>query len=378
MTDTSKKALICILGLAILFLTYMYVFKPAQEDVDKLNTECESLQTRLDDLIAKEAQKDQLLAETEEYKKQFDDVLKQYPADLNQETTVMFLKSIEENNEFVNQTFAMPRENEFYRLDANPNSDDGGVATQDALTGEEVKGGYVCTNAGYTISYKGAYQGIKDVLQYVADYKYRMNVQSFTITHDATKDEYSGSILINGYAISGPDRTPDSVDPGVPAGTSNLFIAGDGSSSGSSVASKYDEDQGESIKTSNNLAILLNSANSDLSAGIIAAANANRDDTYVTSSDNARVELKISVYEQDGKNYVEYSIGDQKYAAEILTSDVTVYVKSSARVDSSDVNGVDVSVVNTTTLPVYFKIVDDDTTDPRFKIVNRSGVVKTY
>ena len=383
MTDTSKKALICLLGIAILFLTYMYVFKPAQEDVDKLNTECDSLQTRLDDLIAKEAQKDQLLAETEEYKKQFDEVLKLYPADLNQETTVMFLKSIEENNEFVNQTFTMPRETEIYRLDANPSADgnaqQAGGATVDALSGEEVgKDGYICTNAGYTIAYKGAYQGIKDVLQYVADYKYRMNIASLTIAHDETKDEYTGSILINGYAISGPDRTPDSVDPGVPAGTSNLFIAGDGSSSGASTASKYDEDQGESIKTSNNLAILLNSANSDLSAGIIVAANANRDDTYVTSSDNARAELKISVYEQDGKNYVEYSIGDQKYAAEILTSDVTVYVKSSARVDSSDVNGVDVSVVNTTTLPVYFKVVDDDTTDPRFKIVNRSGVVKTY
>ena len=379
MNDTSKKALICLLGIAIIFLTYMYVFKPAQEDVDKLKADCDSLQVRLDDLIAKEAQKETLLAETEEYKNRFDAVLKDYPADLNQETTVMFLKSIEENNEFVNQTFAMPKEAEFYRLDSADTAAQGGVATEDALTGEDVSnGGYICTSAGYTITYKGAYQGIKDVLQYVADYKYRMNVSSFTIAHDTTKDEYTGSILINGYAISGPDRTPDTVDPGVPAGTSNLFIAGDGSSSGASTSSKYDEDQGESIKTSNNLAILLNSANSDLSAGIIAAANANRDDTYVTSSDNSRVELKISVYEQDGKNYIEYSIGDQKYAAEVLTSDVTVYVKSSARVDSSDVNGVDVSVVNTTTLPVYFKVVDDDTTDPRFKLVGRSGVVKTY
>ena len=88
--------------------------------------------------------------------------------------------------------------------------------------------------------------------------------------------------------------------------------------------------------------------------------------------------MTISVYEDGGKNFIEYSIGTQKYSTEILTSDVTVYVKSSARVDASDANGVDVSVQNTTTLPVYFKVVDDDTTSPRFKLVGRSGVVRVY
>ena len=77
-------------------------------------------------------------------------------------------------------------------------------------------------------------------------------------------------------------------------------------------------------------------------------------------------------------NYIEYSIGTQKSTAEILTSDVAIYVKSSARVDATDANGVDVSVQNTTTLPVYFKVVDDDATSPRFKLVGRSGVVKQY
>ena len=134
MNDTSKKALIALLGIAIIFLAYMYVFSPAKEDVDNLETECATLQTRLDDLIAKEAQKDQLLAETEQFKQDFQDVLKDYPADLNQETTVMFLKSVEENNEFVNRTFSMPKETEFYSLSGTENA---GTGT-DALTGDQV------------------------------------------------------------------------------------------------------------------------------------------------------------------------------------------------------------------------------------------------
>ena len=71
MSGTSKKALIALLGIAIIFVAYMYVFSPAREDVDSLKTQCTELQARLDDLIAKEQQKDKLLAETEEYKKQF-------------------------------------------------------------------------------------------------------------------------------------------------------------------------------------------------------------------------------------------------------------------------------------------------------------------
>lgn len=372
MNDTSKKALIVLAGLAVLVVVFMYVFKPANEDCDKLNTEITTLKTRLNDLIQKEAQKEQLIAETEQYNAQFDAILKNYPADLNQETTVMFLKSVEEQNDFINNTFTMPKESQFYKLGSSS------TVSNDALSGQKVDDkAYVCTTAAYGISYTGAYEGIKSVLQYVADYRYRMNVSSLDIAYDEARDQYSGSIVMNAYAISGPDREPSSVDPGVESGTDNLFFRGDGSKK-SSIPSKYDSDNGAEIVTSNNLVILLNSANSDLSSGIIAASNSNKEDTYVTSNENSRVELIVDVYAEDGKNFIKYSIGDKSYAAEILSEDVAIYVKSSARVDGNDLNGVDVTIKNTTMLPIYFKVVDDDSTSPRFKIVNRVSGVKVY
>ena len=375
MNDTSKKALIVLAGLAVLVLVYMYVFRSAQEEIEKLDKDITTLQTRLDDLIAKEQQKDQLLAETAQFNEEFADVLKNYPADLNQETTVMFMKGIEENNDFINNSFSMPKESEFYKL-GNKTS-----ASTDALSGETYKpeDAYVCTTAAYGVSYSGTYEGIKSVLQYIADYRYRMNVSSLNISHEQGTDVYAGSISMHAYAISGPDRTPESVDPGVPAGTDNLFYAGDGStgrSGGSS--SKYDSDKGAAIVTSNNLMILLNSANSDLSSGIIVASNADKEETYVSSNENSRVELVLDVYSEDGKNYLTYSIGGSSYTTEILSEDLAVYVKSSARVDVNDINGVDVTINNTSTLPVYFKVVDDDTTSPRFMVANRNGSVKVF
>ena len=371
MNDTSKKALIVLAGLAVLVIVFMYVFKPANEDCDKLNTEINTLKTRLNDLIAKEAQKEQLTAETEQFNTQFDAILKNYPADLNQETAVMFFKSIEENNEFVNNTFSMPRETQFYKLGASAS------VSEDALSGQKTDDqAYTCVSVPYGVSYTGSYEGIKSVLAYVADYKYRMNISALNIGYDEGTDTYSGAVTMNAYAISGPGREATSVNPGVDAGTDNLFFRGDGSSS-SGRPSKYDADDGAAIVQSNNVVVLLNSANSDLSSGIIVASNASKEDTYVTSNENSRVGLDINVYAEDGKNFVQYAIGDKSYTAEILSEDLAIYVKSSARVDGNDLNGVDVNVRNTTTLPVYFKVVDDDSTAPRFKILTRAGV-KVY
>ena len=373
MSDTSKKALIALLGLAILFLVYMYVFQPAQTDIDSLNTEITNLKTRLADLTAKEQQKEQLEAEIVQFNQEFEEVLKDYPADLEQENTLMFLKGVEENNEFVNNTFSMPQPATFYTLG-------GSNANQsDALTGESAnkEEPYVCMSATYGIAYSGTYEGLKSVLKYVEDYRYRMNISSFNISYDPATDTATGAVSLNAYAITGPGREPAKVDPGLPAGSTNLFIAGDGSSR-SGGTGKYDADNGASIVVSNNLVILLNSANSDLASGIIVASNANRDETFVTSNENARVNLDINVYSEDGKNFVQYSIGDSSYTTEVLTEDVAVYVKSSARVDGDDANGVDVNIKNTTTVPVYFKVIDDDTASPRFKVVSREGSVRVY
>ena len=64
--------------------------------------------------------------------------------------------------------------------------------------------------------------------------------------------------------------------------------------------------------------------------------------------------------------------------AEVVSPNVTIYVKSSGRVDSNDTNGVNLSIDNQTDLSVYIKVVDDDASSPRFKLGSKTGVVKVY
>ena len=54
------------------------------------------------------------------------------------------------------------------------------------------------------------------------------------------------------------------------------------------------------------------------------------------------------------------------------------YVESSARVDNGDKNGITLSVSNSTDVPVYVKVADDDKSAPRFALGSKTGTVKVY
>jgi Tfp pilus assembly protein PilO len=173
MKDSDKKILLVLLAAAILFLTFMYVYKPAKEDIEDLNTEVDTLQAKLDDLKAKESLKDQYLAETEEYNADFDDVLSKYPADLNQETTVMFTKGVEEQFDFKYNSLALGQPTQFYVLGQTGTDDSVVVSDTTDTTTEE---SYVCTTAAFSVNYDGSYNDLKAYMDYIANYKYRMTV----------------------------------------------------------------------------------------------------------------------------------------------------------------------------------------------------------
>jgi len=367
MSDTNKKILLVLGAILILVATFMFVVKPKRESIASLESQNAELQARLDDLIEKEKHKDEYIEETAEFNRQFDEVVANYPADLNQESTVMFMKGVEESLDFINDAFAMPRASSFYVLG-------GGDVSED--TDEEA---YVCQTDAYSISYNGTYEGLKDYLAYIADYKYRMAISSVSIAYNADAaepiDECVGNIILNAYSISGPDREPEHPVVSVKEGKENIF---EGVEGGVSSAVSYDSDNGEGIATSHSLVILLNSADNDTSSGIIVASNESNEDTYVTSSSATEETLDITISSEDGKNYMTYAIGSKSYKTEILSSNVAVYVKSSTRTGADDKNGVKVNITNSTDLGVYIKVDGDDSSNPRFNLGSKSGTVKVY
>ena len=363
MTKNSIKLLLSIATVAILFVAYMYVVKPNMDDKKALESEVAGLQARYDDLKSKEANRDFYVSETERYLAEFEDYLAWFPANLDKDVEIMFVKSLEKdegNLQFDISSTGLGDPQQFY-----------------TLGGEN--GAYECYKAAYPISYTGSYEGVKDFIDFIMNYKYRMNVSnvSITMSEDANGNEsYTGTITMNAYAVYGEDRTPDTVTVDVENGLDNIFHGGDGSGASSLKSYPYDEDNGASIASNYDINILLNNANSDAADGIIVAAGGSS--TYVTSSENSVQRLIMTVFEEDGKNYVTYSIGDQSYTAEITSDDLKVYVESSARVDADDSNGVRVTLDNSTSIPVFFKVDGDDASSARFTMGSKTGTAKVY
>ena len=126
MSQTNAKILLTLLGILLIVGAVFLVVRPKKEEIDLLKSEISELQARYDDLCEKEKHKDEFLQETADFNKHFDEELVNYPADLNQESTVMFLKGVEEANVFENVSISLPRPATYYVLGegaADPNVD---------------------------------------------------------------------------------------------------------------------------------------------------------------------------------------------------------------------------------------------------------------
>ncbi len=352
MNKSTIKLLLVILAVAILGATYMYVFKPKQEDTNTVKAEADELEARYNELNAEKAHEAEYKAEIEENNKAFDEIIAYYPADLNQETETMFVKSLNKEKgvdkmDVLNATFS--EDQVFYTL--------GGDGS-----------GYECITNTIPISYEGSYEGIKSLIDYVDGYKYRMNISSMSIAYNSQEDIYTGSVIVNQYAIGGEDRVPDTVDVDVPKGVTNIFLGGGNAPKPTS--SSHDEDEGEDIVSNHDASIVLNNAANDTGDGIIVSAGT----TDISSADNKLVSVDLEI--ADGK--AVFSIGSEELECDVDGNSFTIYVESSERVDGDDKNGVKLNISNDTDVAVFIKVVDDDSDSPRFSVGSKSGTVKVY
>lgn len=378
LSKSNIKILLFIAAVAILGLTYLYVFKDNMSTADSIQSEVDTLQARYDELMAKQQDREMYETKTKEFNEKFEERLAYFPSNLDQEVSVMFVKGLtkdEGNLQFDVNSVGLGEPQTFYSLTAAAAAD---VASSDgaetSTDDTQIAGDYQCMSAAFPLSYTGSYEGLKDFIDYIMNYKYRMNISSFSISYNSTDDTYSGSVALNVYCITGADREGNlvDVDVDVPEGVSNIFLGGEGAAK--VTTSAHDEDQGEGIVSKHDIQIALNNANGDSSDGIIVSSGSDK----ISSTANDVEKVDLSIKEEDGKNMVEVKLGDDSYSFELTEKELTIYVESSDRVDSDDKNGVKLNVTNSSTVPVYVKVAGDDTDSPRFALGSKTGTVKVY
>ncbi|MGN0154491.1 MAG: hypothetical protein ACI4A3_08555 [Lachnospiraceae bacterium] len=407
--DSEKGILVVLLGIAVLALSIMYIAKPNYEEIQTINSECEQLQIRLADLQAKQARRDEFLAGCEEYKNAFDDIMANFPADLNQEVSIMFFQGIKEDNDFQIASLGLGQKEQFYTLGLNGGDvalTDGTEAasteetsteaasteaastetgTTDLTAGGTASGAsYVCYRADFPVAYTGSYESLKDVIEYIGTFSSRMTINSINIAYAGEEeDRYSGTLDVMCYAIESEERPQSNIELNeVEIGVDNIFT-GDGagnSDDASESLNRYDENDGASIENSYDFYAMINPASSDVSAKVVGQNGTGKESTVIFSSDNTISTLSYEFYEKDGKNYCKYTLDNSTFKEVEVTSaeDIKLLIQSSARKGEDDKVGIRVSIKNSTSLPVYVKVAGDDASSPRVNIASKSGAVKVY
>lgn len=227
-TKGQRNLLLFILGVCIIFFPIKYIALGNFEDRKTINSEKDERQVYYNDLKAKDANRQQYIDDTEKYKEEYENILAEFPSELYQENTIMYLQGIKDEYKFDFPSVTMGEENLFYTLgtgavgDVSLDTADTDTTTEDGVvttTGDT----YNCYSATFPVSYAGSYQSVKDVIDYIEDSEYRMSVDSINIAFDEESGNYTGDMTFTSYAVNGGDRTTDQVDVNVQTGKDNIF-----------------------------------------------------------------------------------------------------------------------------------------------------------
>ena len=195
-SSANKNLILSLLGIILVVAVVLLGAKPNWEEKLQLDDEVKKLETRYKDLLGKKEKQPEYEAGIEEYNAKYEEKLYHYPADLKQDFTIEFIDGIRENYDFDAVELGLGRPEEFYKLGATASSEETTsenseeeseeTATTEAPAEAEAEDGEavvsadtpVAYKAQFPISYTGSYDGIKDFLNYIADYKYRMTVDT--------------------------------------------------------------------------------------------------------------------------------------------------------------------------------------------------------
>ena len=372
MNNTYKTLILVIVGVIAAVGSYMYVAKPNYDTVQSIQAENDQLRARLAELNQRQANREQYIADTAKFNEEFDKILNSFPADMNQEITIMFMQGIKDNNEFDIGALGLGKKESFYTLGSGNAAAtlDGGAGSEPDIEAEEAEvseegdaaaeaapaevPAYTCYRASFPITYRGSYDSLKDVVAYVSGYSERMTINTIDIGYNADADEYSGSLNLMCYSIEGEDRPERSVNLDyVPTGVDNIFNPESVINEATVGMSKYDDKDGAAIETSYDFYAMLNPASSDVSAKVVGQNGTGKDASVISNSDDSISTLSYEFYEKDGKNYCKYTLDSStSYEAEVTSAeDVKLLIQSSARKNSDDKVGLRVTISNSTTLP---------------------------
>ena len=234
-TKGQRNLLLFILGVAILILPIRFIAMNNFDEKKTIDNEYNDQQTYYNSLLEKDANRQQYIDDTENYKKEYEAILAEFPSELYQDNTIMYLQNVKDKYKFNFPSVTMGEETLFYTLGTGAVGDvtvDTAASTDSSSdNSSDVKlddssatvSGYNWYSASFPVSYEGDYKDIKDVIDFIKNGDERMTLDEVSIAFNDQTGKYEGDMTITSYAVNGEDRTTDHADVNVQIGTNNIF-----------------------------------------------------------------------------------------------------------------------------------------------------------
>lgn len=355
-SERDKQLLYILLAAAIVFCAWFFGFRTFNEKAQEYKDQTAQLETRYNDLLEKQKNKAQYIADTSYNNEESAKIIAQYTNGHSLENTIKYIYEMEDLTDIFIGEFTIS---------------DGQVAYSFA---DGQKQGIVI-NMNFT--YESTYDEVKELIDYINTYESKCSIDSMSITYDSERDIATGSVTMNTYAIITPESVEPDVDIDMPVGNENIFMAT------SAFYSENTSDNGASILEDNDMVIELAQPQANMPS--ISIKLTDSDDDPLTSNSNDEEEIEIVFSGVEGRYTVAYKIGDESYPSKNYEDGVLfepgdtldVLVSSMIRANTKDNLSVNAVIVNDTDKMLNIKIIDDDEAQ-RFNVVGKTGRIKIY
>jgi CHASE3 domain sensor protein len=220
-SSKDSKILVILVGILAVVAVYFFVYKPTLEKNTALESENSTLSQRVDYLKSLVAKEEEYRSETDRMNAEVSQMLVDFPSYLMIENEIMNVVDSEgvSNADIASVTVGDPT---LVDVASNTTSElSGEEATTVASSAAEQ---YSLFDMNTSISYTASYEGMKQLINFVAGDKDKHSVSTFTATLDNSTGYITGVMDYDAYFIFGQDKDYVSPDiPNIEHGTENIF-----------------------------------------------------------------------------------------------------------------------------------------------------------
>ncbi len=198
-----------LLVMVAAFSLLYYGYATAVKERKQVETECAAIEQEIAELDTLIAEMETLREEKKATEERVNFVLDHYAVQVSPETSIRLIRGMEDATGTTVRSLAFGAETPFFSSDLQLKEEAGTLK------------GY---RSQLAISYETSYGNFKRLMDYMADYPERMNVDAVTASFDSTTGYLSGSMTINLYRLEGTGREYVApIEPEVPLGVENIF-----------------------------------------------------------------------------------------------------------------------------------------------------------